>query len=660
MTFSRWSVRVTALVSAVLIAGCDGSTPADPQGGPATEPSDTPLVAFHQDDRMRFADSTGRVWSEVPVTSETPHATWSADSEHFAWLDDSRLHIVEAKTGEDHEQPCPCAGLGRIGDSFGTLSADGGALLLFDLGQGVESTRVPLPRPMATSSSVVAGGADQLVVVEPIPEEKAAYRGQSALLAMGRDGTVRPMIDGDSAVSLWNGFISPDNNRIATIDSPSSGACSTTPGLLVLDSTTINRKAERSVPGDAAMAGALLGDVRLITGVTWADDGVVVTFGPNPSCQANYRTRYVTYHLKGSTWQYLRSGLLAAGFGGHGRAYGIELAEDIKVPVAKALSGKLVLTGADGARKELGEGVKALWPTPQEQQAGRPAPSGSASADITVTERGEPLDDRFQALAKQVSKALESNDSQALGELCAKCDSDTLELIKTPEGRDRLRGSLTAHPAVARGAATFPGLSLLACVDAPTGADACTTQQIQDSGTLALPPESSSFDNPGSVYSAPVKGSVRFTLDDSGTARWVGKSISAKDFLQKRIPGLPYEEQYYFRSPDGAYACGFTKLMTGCQGKTTPVPPRPASCAEGPGWGYGISIDATRKVDFLCAGGVMFYPVGRTSQESDKLAEGQTVSAMGYTCTAVATGMRCLHDESGHGFEITPTSNKIF
>ena len=39
---------------------------------------------------------------------------------------------------------------------------------------------------------------------------------------------------------------------------------------------------------------------------------------------------------------------------------------------------------------------------------------------------------------------------------------------------------------------------------------------------------------------------------------------------------------------------------------------------------------------------------------------GQSFTAAGFTCAAEETGIRCEHDESGHGFVIAPDSNERF
>lgn len=117
---------------------------------------------------------------------------------------------------------------------------------------------------------------------------------------------------------------------------------------------------------------------------------------------------------------------------------------------------------------------------------------------------------------------------------------------------------------------------------------------------------------------------------------------------------------YYFESSDGHYSCGIDGAEAVCQGGTEPIPPRPASCHEGPSWGGGMFIDANQKVDFVCAGGLIFYPPNRAPEARDILPPGQAISALGFTCSAESSGIRCRHDTSGHGFYITPHTNERF
>lgn len=125
-----------------------------------------------------------------------------------------------------------------------------------------------------------------------------------------------------------------------------------------------------------------------------------------------------------------------------------------------------------------------------------------------------------------------------------------------------------------------------------------------------------------------------------------------------------FRDDFFFRSSGGDYACGILapgsrgeKMGAGCHGTTDPVPPRPADCPEGPGWGKGLQVSATGAVSFLCTGGVI-YASG--FGEAPILKSGDSLSAFGFTCASLDRGVRCTQIESGHGFTIKPDSNEEF
>ncbi|WP_158842346.1 hypothetical protein [Saccharothrix deserti] len=655
----RTSRSLTVFMAAVVLTSCTatGGEPAPAPTGPSFDSTEA-VVAFRQADRVRFANAAGRVWGDVPVKS--PDWAWSADAGHFALLDENRLHIVDSETGEDASQPCPCHGLGVLGDRFATISSDGAALLLF--APGAEAERVPLQRPL-TAAELVAGGRERVAVAEPIPEELADYRGQSALFTVDATGALTPLIEGKSAVSIWDGTTSPDGTRLATVESPSGGACHTQPGVFSLRYDETNPVQERAVPSDPAFTRAVLGEVRMTTGLRWAGDDLVVTFGPNPGCQNLLAPRYLTYRLDDGKWEQLAVGVLELGFGADGRSYAVELPDVVEAGESSVLgAGKFVVTNADGTRKEVGDNVQGFALTPAEEAAGEPKarPLPEPEPIAGTTDRGAPLDTEYRDLAERIADAAESGDLKALESLCGKCDAPTRELIGTPEGREAIRRALRTHPAVDDRSATYPGLAVKRCVDEPVHAEACTAQQIGDIGLLGLEPDFDIRDGLEDIFRAPVTGSVRLEVDERGDAHWAGRSSSAEPYKVKTaVEGMP--ESYFFMPPEGDYYCGIFDEMAGCQGRTQPIPPRPESCGEGPSWGGGMFVDSSGKVDFLCAGGVMFYWGDKSEPgPEDRLAVGQTVSALGYTCTAGEQDMRCVHDASGHGFRMAPDSNDQF
>ncbi|WP_415972998.1 DUF6636 domain-containing protein [Rhodococcus sp. 077-4] len=117
---------------------------------------------------------------------------------------------------------------------------------------------------------------------------------------------------------------------------------------------------------------------------------------------------------------------------------------------------------------------------------------------------------------------------------------------------------------------------------------------------------------------------------------------------------------YYFTSPDGLFQCGIVPLSTrteaGCQGTTTPVPPRPESCMIN--WGNGIRVTNDGPAAFMCSGGVVYTSGGESIDPP--LAVGATIAAGGFTCTSAVNGISCVDDATGHGFRIAPDSNEVY
>ncbi|KZE99581.1 MULTISPECIES: DUF6636 domain-containing protein [unclassified Rhodococcus (in: high G+C Gram-positive bacteria)] len=117
---------------------------------------------------------------------------------------------------------------------------------------------------------------------------------------------------------------------------------------------------------------------------------------------------------------------------------------------------------------------------------------------------------------------------------------------------------------------------------------------------------------------------------------------------------------FYFSSPDGLFQCGIVPLSNrteaGCQGTTTPVPPRPEDCMIN--WGNGIRVTNQGPAAFMCSGGVVYTSGGETIDPP--LAVGATIAENGFTCTSAENGISCVDDATGHGFRIAPDSNEIY
>ncbi|MFI8569307.1 DUF6636 domain-containing protein [Rhodococcus sp. NPDC078407] len=117
---------------------------------------------------------------------------------------------------------------------------------------------------------------------------------------------------------------------------------------------------------------------------------------------------------------------------------------------------------------------------------------------------------------------------------------------------------------------------------------------------------------------------------------------------------------YYFSSPDGLFQCGIVPLANrteaGCQGTTTPVPPRPDDCMIS--WGNGIRVTNEGPAAFMCAGGAVYTSGGETIDPP--LAVGASIAEAGFTCTSAENGISCVDDATGHGFRIAPDSNELY
>ncbi|WP_175271991.1 DUF6636 domain-containing protein [Prescottella equi] len=118
-------------------------------------------------------------------------------------------------------------------------------------------------------------------------------------------------------------------------------------------------------------------------------------------------------------------------------------------------------------------------------------------------------------------------------------------------------------------------------------------------------------------------------------------------------------ESYFFSSPDGTFTCGIVRLPgrteAGCEGVTTPVPPRPEDCMVS--WGNGIRVEDTGRGAFMCSGGQLYTSGSGTEPV---LAPGTPLAKLGYTCATTASSVTCTNDETGHGFTVAPDSNETF
>ncbi|MFC4604906.1 DUF6636 domain-containing protein [Rhodococcus kronopolitis] len=182
-----------------------------------------------------------------------------------------------------------------------------------------------------------------------------------------------------------------------------------------------------------------------------------------------------------------------------------------------------------------------------------------------------------------------------------------------------------------------------------TVAAACGTSSAEDAAapSSTVPVVTSA---PAAVVAAPV------TSTPEPTTTTPEPTSSAPETTVEFVRN----EAVYFSSADGRFQCGIVELASrveaGCQGTTTPVPPRPDDCMVG--WGNGIRITGEGRGAFMCAGGPIYLTA--TDAPGAPLAAGQQVSSFGYTCASEAAGVTCRKDDTGHGFRIAAASNEVF
>jgi hypothetical protein len=124
-------------------------------------------MTYLQGDRFVFADANGaaRIHTRGKYLG-TP--VWVADNRYFAWLEESRLRIIDSPTGTDNTQPCPRSGLDRHGGGIASPTSVGDALLLFAAATG-QATRVPLAETLPYAT-LAAGGRTDMAVSAPLAE----------------------------------------------------------------------------------------------------------------------------------------------------------------------------------------------------------------------------------------------------------------------------------------------------------------------------------------------------------------------------------------------------------------------------------------------------------------------------------------------------------
>ncbi|MFD8231828.1 TolB family protein [Streptomyces sp. NPDC059696] len=537
-TAVRWAAAL--VVGATLVgAGCDAPGGGDDAGNGDARGHGAPVLAFVRPaaGEIVLADATGRTWRGARLKAEPDDVRWSPDGSTLAWIDEEgdasdgrRIHRLDVATSRLRSTPCPCHGVGFLGDEAATLTADGDALLFFAADGKVR--RAPLSVPLTDYATIAAGGRDAVTIANSLPEEKAG-RGQFEMVAADRSGKVRPFLPAGAPTSFAQGEQSPDGRRIAWASADSGGACWNV-GSVRLAAYGVKGRQEPDRPTDAAMTDALLEDRVLVSGLAWAGRGLTVTFGPQSGCQAVPPARFVSYYLRDGRWRFIGSGMLAVGYGRQGRAARL-LVPERPAPqkpdeYAFPLLGDLVFTDGRGARHDLGSGVSAFVFTPVEA-AGAGAPPTAAQpgrARVAKTgDRGEPVPAHLRALAQRIRDAAEDDDVARLRALCDPCDDETRAALRTSEGRRELVRLLGSHPGRTDNGIVFPGLAAHRCVDEPARDITCTAAQLADIALLDIPvDDSGTFDSDtynGSVYEPEWEQRLHLKTGAGGKALWVGR-----------------------------------------------------------------------------------------------------------------------------------------
>ncbi len=193
-----------------------------------------------------------------------------------------------------------------------------------------------------------------------------------------------------------------------------------------------------------------------------------------------------------------------------------------------------------------------------------------------------------------------------------------------------------------------------------TGSEIAYTEESRRNGGVVVQTHAYTRCDVDELGDPPIEGTVRNAADWTADVLTVGDrpELPCEPTGPQPVPAAQYFHDFFYFFTHGDYMCGIAEEHAVCQGETSPVPPQPADCREG--WGYGMGVDASGTADFLCAGGLMYVPPDRSPDDRDVLPDGHSLSAYGFTCSVSGPAVRCVHDASGHGFAIAPTSNDRF
>lgn len=418
------------------------------------------------------------------------------------------------RTGRETSRPCPCSGVGFLGEDAVSLSTDGRSLLLFP--PDGTARRIALSERLLPYSKLAAGGADDVVLFSKLTEGPGVFRGEGTLAVADRRGKVRQLLPGKGRTTLNEARRQPGGPSVAWSNHDSGGACWGRESVLTHAVTAGGPR--RSSPDDAAFRHALVPEARLVTSLDWAGDGLTVTFSALPNCSVMYPERSASYYVHDGRWTYLGSGMLGIAYGADGRVARFDDPVYGKLTIDSGpTTGRLTLT-TGGETHVLGEGVSLFAFTPAESAGARPpsAPAPQPSEGVTTEDdHGAALPDAVRVLARNIEAAAADGDTGRLDALCDPCSTAEHDWIRSAEGPRAVLRAIRTHPRRVGAELVYPGLT--SCADAIDRENTCTPQQLRDAAVLGLKP------GLGPSYSAAEAVRVPLTLRiEGGTARWTG------------------------------------------------------------------------------------------------------------------------------------------
>jgi hypothetical protein len=123
----------------------------------------------------------------------------------------------------------------------------------------------------------------------------------------------------------------------------------------------------------------------------------------------------------------------------------------------------------------------------------------------------------------------------------------------------------------------------------------------------------------------------------------------------------------FFQTLDGNIGCGMVKgqkkkkhkhprfpgeARCDVKSHTWTAPPKPKFCDVD--FGQGVAVGEKRTASYVCAGDTVAVP------EAQLLAPGATIRAGRFTCSILATSVRCTNTLNGHGFEVSAIDVALF